>query len=171
MAFTPINSTQIQVGRAIKKELWDVVKNDFDDLNTRLNAVEASSPKIKVIEFYVLNASSFSTATGIYYYRAVDTFTLTSATIQIFEKGSLTGTFEIDVEKSTTNLDGPSFSTVFTTKPSINLTTASNYAISTNQVFDPTKVSIVPGNYLRLDISQFPTGGVMSKFLITVYGE
>lgn len=171
MAFTPISSTQIQVGRAIKKELWDVVKDDLDDLNTRLNAVEASSPKIKVIEFYVLNASSFSTATGLYYYRAVDTFTLTSATIQIFEKGSLTGTFEIDVEKSTTDLSAGAFSSVFTTRPSINLTTASNYAISTNQVFDPTKVSIVPGNYLRLDISQFPTGGVMSKFLVTVYGE
>ena len=171
MAFTPISSTQIQVGRAIKKELWDVVKDGLDDLNSRLNSVEASSPKIKVIEFYVLNASSFSTATGLYYYRSVDTFTLTSATIQIFEKGSLTGTFEADIKKSTTNLDGPSFSTVFTTKTSINFASASNYAISTNQVFDPTKVSIVPGNYLRLDLTQLPTGGVMSKFLITVYGE
>ena len=171
MAFTTINPLAIQVGSAVKKDLWDVVKDDLDDLNTRVNAVEASAPKIKVIEFYCVNASSFQTATGIYYYKSVDNFTLTSAFIQIFEKGSLTGTFQADILKSTTNLDGPSFSTVFTTKPSINFATAVNYETSTNQVFDPTKVSISVGNYLRLDLTQLPTSGVMSKFLITVYGE
>lgn len=171
MAFISIPSSLIQVGRAIRKDLWDLVKDSLDDLNTRLNTVEASSPKIKVLEFYALNASRFSTATGLYYYRSVDTFTLTSATIQIFEKGSLTGTFEVDVQKSTTNLDGPSFSSVFTTKPSIVFASVSDYAISTNQVFDPTKVSIVPGNYLRFDITQMPNSNVMSKFLITLYGE
>ena len=171
MAFSAISSAVIAVGSAIKKELWDKVKLNFDDLDTRLNVIESTSAKIPIIKFYVLNASDFSTATGLFYWESNDTLTITSAYVQIFEKGSLTGTFEVDIEKSTTNLNSTSFTSIFTTKPSINFTTASDYAKSTNQVFDSTKTSIVPGNYLRFDITQTPTGGVMSKFLITVYGE
>lgn len=171
MAFSAISSAVIAVGSAIKKELWDKVKNNFDDLDSRLNVIESTSTKIPIIKFYVLNASSFSTATGLYYWESNDNFTITSAYVQIFEKGSLTGTFAVDIEKSTTNLNSTSFSSIFTTQPSINLTTASDYAKSTNQVFDPTKTAIVAGNYLRFDITSMPTGGVMSKFLITVYGE
>jgi hypothetical protein len=171
MAFSSISSLAIAVGAAIKAELWGKVKNNFDDHETRINNIETVSNKIPIIKFYTLNASSFSTATGLYYWESNDNFTITNAYVQIFEKGSLTGTFQVDILKSTTNLDGASFSTIFTTKPSINYSTASDYAKSTNQVFDPTKISIVSGNYLRFDITQTPTGGVMSKFLITVYGE
>jgi len=171
MAFNTISNLAISVGAAIKKELWDKVKGNFDDHETRINSLESSASKIPVIKFYVLNASNFSTATGLYYWESNDNFTITSAYVQIFEKGSLTGTFEVDIEKSTTNLDGPSFTSIFTTRPSINYSTASDYEKSTNQVFDPTKINIAVGNYLRFDISSMPTGGVMSKFLITVYGE
>jgi hypothetical protein len=171
MAFNPILSAAISIGSAIKKELWDKVQGNFSDHETRINSLEASTPKIPVIKFYVLNGSTFSTATGLYYYEANDAFTITSAYVQIFEKGSSTGTFEVDVKKSTTNLDGPSFSTIFTTKPSIAFASVSDYAKSTNQVLDPSKINIAVGNYLRFDISQTPTSGVMSKFLITVYGE
>lgn len=135
------------------------------------HGIETDAGTKPVIKFYVVNGSSFSTATGLYYWESNDTFTITSAYIQIFEKGTLTGTFEVDIKKSGTNLDSSSFSSIFLTKPSINLTSASNYTKSTNQVFDTSKVNMVPGEYLRLDITQTPTGNVMSKFLITVYGE
>lgn len=171
MAFSAISSAVIAVGSAIKKELWDKVKNNFDDLNSRLNVIESTSSKIPIIKFYALNASDFSTAMGLYYWESNDNFTITSAYVQIFEKGSLTGTFEVDIKKSTTDLNGTSFTTIFTTKPSIAFASVADYAKSTNQVFDPTKISIVSGNYLRFDITQMPVGGVMSKFLITVYGE
>lgn len=171
MAFTSISSLAIAVGKAIKAELFGLIKSNLDDHETRINQIETTSAKLPIIKFYVLNASSFSSATGLYYFESNDTFTITSAYIQIFEVGSLAGTFEIDIKKSTTNLDSTSFNSVFTTKPSINFSTASNYDKSTNQVFDSTKIDIVPGDYLRLDITQTPTSGVMSKFLITVYGE
>lgn len=171
MAYNPILSAAITIGSAIKKELWDFVKGNFDDHETRINSIETSSPKIPVIKFYVLNASSFSTSTGMYYYEADDAFTITSAYVQIFEKGSLTGTFEVDVKKSTTNLDGASFTSIFTTKPSVVFASVSDYHTSTNQVFDATKINMAVGNYLRLDITQMPTSGVMSKFLVTLYGE
>lgn len=171
MAFSSISSAVIAVGQAIKAELWGKVKGNFDDHETRINQIESSSSKLEIIKFFVLNASEFSTGTGLFYWESNDTFTITSAYVQIFEKGSLAGTFEVDIKKSTTDLNSTSFTTIFTTKPSIAFASVADYEKSTNQVFDPTKINIVPGNYLRLDITQMPTTSVMSKFLITVYGE
>ena len=171
MAFSTISSLAIAIGKAITGDLWSTVKDNFDDHETRINSIEAGASKVPIIKFYALNASNFSTATGLFYWESDETFTITNAYVRIFEKGSLTGTFEIDIKKSTTDLNSASFTTIFTTKPSITFASATDYQKSTNQVFDNTKISIVPGNYLRFDITQFPNSAVMSKFLITVYGE
>jgi hypothetical protein len=170
MAFTSISSTSIEVGDALKKDLFDLIKGNEDDLNTRLTAVESSSKKIDVFKFLLLNGSSFSTVTGLAYFRAEDTFTITKAAIQIFEKNSLAGFLEIDILKSTTNLNSASFTSIFTTKPKITYSTAADYDISTNQVLNSAMINIVPGNYLRLDITIAPTGGVIPKILIDCFG-
>lgn len=169
--FSSISSLAIAVGSAIKKELWDKVKNNFDDLNSRVNTLETVATKVPVIKFYVLNASSFSTATGLHYYESDIDFTITSAFIRIFEKGSLSGNLEIDIKKSTTDLDGTSFVSIFTTKPKIDYSLASDYDASTNQVFDAGQINVAVGDFIRFDITQAPTSGVISKFLLTVYGE
>lgn len=172
MAFTPINSTSIEVGDALKKELFDLVKTNLDDHETRINSVEATAKKIDVFKFLLLNGSSFSTATGIAYYRAEDDFTITKGAIQIFEKGILTGFVEIDIKKSTTDMDNASFTSIFTTKPKITYASAVDYQESTNQVLNSSMTSIVSGNYLRLDITITPTNtGVIPKLFITSYGE
>jgi hypothetical protein len=171
MAFSTIASAAISVGSAIKKELWDKVKGNSDDHESRINTLEVVATKVPVIKFYVLNASAFSTATGLYYYESDINFTITNAFVRIFEKGTLTGFFEVDIKKSTTNLDGPSFVSIFTTKPKIDFSTAADYDASTNQVFDVGQISVATGDFIRFDITQAPTSGVMSKFLLTVYGE
>lgn len=167
----PISTDSIQVGSAVKKELFDDIKNSLDFFNTSINSLQTQKSKIEVMKFYVLNASSFSTATGLHIYQSTDTFTITNAFVQIFEKGSLAGFFEIDVKKSTTDMALSSFSSIFSTRPRIDFSSASDYQKSTNQVFDPGRIEVVPGDYLRLDITQTPTSGVMGKFLVTVYGE
>jgi hypothetical protein len=169
--FSSISSLAIQVGSAIKKELWDKVKNNFDDHESRLNSVETVQKKIPVMKFDFRNATSLSTATGVYYWESDDDFTITDAFLRIYEGGSLTGTLQIDIKKSTTDLNGTSFFTIFTTRPSINLATDPDYSASTNQVFDPGQINVAKGDFLRLDITQFPTNGVLGKFLLTVYGE
>jgi len=169
--FSAISSLAIQVGSAIKKELWDKVKNNFDDHESRLNQVETLQKKVPVMKFDFRNATSFSTATGVYYWESDDNFTITDAFLRIYEKGVLTGSLEIDLKKSTTNLDGTSFFTIFTTKPRITFATAADYDASTDQVFDPGQITIAKGDFIRLDITQFPSNGVLGKFLLTVYGE
>lgn len=169
--FQVINPSEIEVGEAIKKELWDKTKASLDDLDARLTPVETISGKVVVFKFPLLNAASFSTLTGITYYTADFPFVLNNAYIQIFEKGALTGTLEINVLKSTTDLDSPSFSSVFTTRPSINVGTSPNYTRSNNAVFDVSNSAVAAGNHLRLDITAMPTNGVLSKFLLTIIGE
>lgn len=171
MAFTPINSNEIEVGDAIKAELWNKVKVDLDDLDSRTTNLEISTPKITFIKFLLLNGSVFPTATGLYYYEADEAFTITDVNIRIFEKGSLTGAVEIDLKRSTTDMDNASFTTIFTTKPKITYASASDYDKSVNQVFNNAQINIAVGDILRLDITETPGNGVLPKLLITAYGE
>jgi hypothetical protein len=171
MAFTPINSAAISVGSSLKKELFDLVKTDLDNHEERINSLESTAAKVDIFKFLLLNGSSFSTATGLSYYRAEDTFTITKAAIQIFEKNAGAGSIEIDIKVSTTDLNGTSFTSIFTTKPKLIYASIADYAESSNQVFDAARINIVPGNYLRLDITIVPTSGVLPKILITSYGE
>jgi hypothetical protein len=170
VAFQVINSNEIEVGDPIKAELFSKIKNSLDDLNSRTTAVEVGSASIDVFDFTVLNASASSTFTGMAYYRAKQNFTLTGCEIQIFEKGSLTGTLEVDVKKNSTP-DDTGMSSVFTTKPSLVWASISDYAVSTNQVFDATKIAITSGTILRFDITSMPGSGVLGKFRIQLYGE
>lgn len=171
MAYVTINAAAIEVGDPVTADLLAKIKANEDDLNTRVDSLEATNKKIEVFKFMLLNGSSFSTATGLAYYRAEDNFTITKGAIQIFEKGSLAGTLEFDVKKSVTDLDGTSFTTIFTTKPSIVYASAADYDESTNQVINSSSAIITAGDYLRLDITSAPTGGVVPKALVTVYGE
>lgn len=171
MAYTSINSSSIEVGDPIKKELLDRIKANEDDLDARVTALSVGAAKVEIFKYLLLNGSSFSTATGLDYYQAIESFTITNAEIRIFEKGSLTGSIEIDVLKSVTNMDSPSFTTIFTTKPKIVLASASDYDTSTNQVFNSGQVAINAGDILRLDITIAPTNGPLPKLQIIVYGE
>jgi len=171
MPFITIDPLTIQVGDPLRRELFTVIKDDLDFLNTEVNGLSLGAKKVEIFKYLLLNGSNFSTATGLDYYQSIDTFTITSAVIRIFELNSLGGSLQIDVKRSTTNMDSPSFTSIFTTKPSVNFTTAVAYESSTNQVFDAGQISIVPGDILRLDITGMPTGGVMPKVQLIIYGE
>lgn len=171
MAFVTINPNTIEVGDPIKKELFDRIKANEDDHETRLSNLESTVAKIDFMKFMVANASSASSFTGMYYYEANGSFTITDAFIRIFTKGALTGNLEIDIKVSTTDMDNASFVSIFTTKPKIVFSSISDYGKSTNQAFDATKINIQSGDFLRLDVTELPTNGVISRFLIEAYGE
>lgn len=170
MAFTSISSSLIQVGKAITSSLFTTVKDNFDDLNARLSAVEAGASKIVLYNEIIQNAASASTFTGLDFFRVQSSFDLTDAKVYIFLKGSLTGTLEVDIQKSST-ADFTSSVSVFSTKPSIDFSTASSYDESNNAVLDETNKSVSEGDYLRLDVSSLPSGGVIGSFGIYLIGE
>lgn len=173
MAFTTIPDSIIQVGKSITRTLFKTyVKDSLDDLNTRLLDVEAAAGKIIVFDEIVLNAASLTdggTVTGLDLFRAPNDFTLLDAKVFIFETGTLTGNLELDVKKASSS-DFTSAVSVFTTKPKIDYSTANDYDESSNAVFDNTEKDILAGEYLRLDVSELPTGNI-GKFGVYLIGE
>lgn len=169
MAFVTISSNEIEVGDALKAELFVKIKANEDDHETRINTVESTVKKIDIFKYMVVNSASFSTATGLDYYQAVDNFTVTKAAIRIFEETGYTGFLEIDIKKSTTTLASGAFSTIFSTKPKIDYSTSTDYMESSNQVMTAA-ASVSVGNYLRFDITITPSP-ITPKFMIIVYGE
>ena len=168
MAFVTIPSNAIDVGDPITKDLFDKVKDNFDDHETRIASLESGAAKVEVFDGVVFLGSLASTATGIFHFVAKANFTLTECRLRAFETSPPTGTLEIDVKKNTT-FDNTGMTSVFTTRPSINYTSAPDYAFSTNQVFDNTKINIVTDDVLRIDITSLPTG--LGKFYLQFYGE
>lgn len=169
MAFVTIPSNAIDVGDPITKDLFDKIKDNFDDHESRLNSVESGNARVEILEGPVLLGGLIVTATGLMHYVASRSFTLTECRIGIFEKNGISsGTLEIDIKKNTT-FDNTGMVTVFTTRPSINYATASDYDFSTNQAFDGTKINIVADDVLRFDLTSIPAG--VGKFYIQFYGE
>ena len=170
MAFSSLSSTLIQVGKAIKAEIFSTLKSNQDDLNTRLSTVEALAEKVIVFDGIVLNASSATSLTGLGLYRVANSFTLLDAKVGVFDiSGGFTGNLEIDILKSS-SADFTSGVSVFTTKPSLDFSTASSYDESTNTVFDVNNNDVVEGDYLRLDVTQLPNE-VLGRFVVYVIGE
>lgn len=166
MAFVTIPSGDLDVGDPVKKDIMDLIKSNEDDLNSRLNFVEGGFNKVIAFNGKVANAGlyvSTSTFEGLDIFTAPQAFTLTSAIVTVDVAGT-SGTLEIDVQKSTD--DGATWTTVFTTKPSVAFGIGDN-AASSNATFSVT--SVAAGDLLRLDISGFQSP--QRAFFVYVIGE
>ena len=172
MAFVSLDRTLIEVGKPGKKEVFDNFADNADDLDSRLTTQEQGAGKVFVYRDLVINAASASSLTGLDQFRAQSSFTLIDAKVAIFDDvtGGLTGFLEFDIKKNT-SLNPVGFTTVFTTKPSIDFSTASDFDESSNTVFDSGQVSVSVGDYLRLDITALPGSGIIGKFYLFVTGE
>lgn len=171
MAFNSIPSSIIQVGKAITRQLWSTyVKDNLDDLNSRLQAIENTQGQLVIFDEVIINAAIFDTLTGVAVYRAPESYTLIDAKVYIFEKNSLTGTLEIDIQKSSSP-DFTSSLSVFSTQPSIDYSTASDYEESSNAVFNVANNETSEGDYLRLDITSMPSSGTLGKFGVYLIAE
>jgi hypothetical protein len=166
MSFVTIPSSWITAGKSVKKELLDLIKSDLDDHETRIVALSAGSGPALLFNEDICNVSSSLTLTGVLYYKAIANAQITKAQIQIYTKdGISSGLLEFDLKKSSTL--GGTYTSIFTTKPSINYATASTYA-SNDGVLNAGQ-SILQDDIIRLDITNVPTG-VITKFRVMVYG-
>lgn len=170
MAFITIPSLLTQIGKPIIKRLWDLTKDNLDDHEARINIVEGAAGKIEIWNDRTLNASSASTLTNFDDWKAPFAFDLISAHVAIYAAGALTGTIEADIKKGTTN-DYSLASTIFTTKPSIDVGVAADYTKSTNAVLDAGQSAVAEGEYLFLDFTSLPTGGILGSWRIFLVGE
>jgi len=169
MAYTPIPETSIQVGKSLKKELFQAIRDSLIDHESRIGALALGSAPIEIFNFDVLNASSARSLTGLAYYRAMAGFTISKVQIEIFEKGIVTsGNLEVDIKKGT-SLDPTTFSSVLTTLPNINFSLYPDYS-TVSGVLDTQKQDVLAGEVLRLDITNLPAIP-LGKFRVLVYGQ
>jgi hypothetical protein len=126
MAFITIPDSWLTVGEAIKKRLFIRVKDNLDDHETRLNAVEQGVNKVTIFNFEVMGFISNYTAaelTGISTYRAPQDLIITEVKIAILNSSSTpttsssAGSLSIDLQKSTNG--GATWASVLVSQPTI----------------------------------------------------
>lgn len=166
--FQPILASWVEVGKALIREMFLRIKNNFDDHEARINTLEFGSSKIVVFNNDVLLTTSSVTYTGVAYFVSPFDFVIQQAEVQLLGKGGITtGTLQIDFKKNTTP-DNAGMTSIFTTLPSINFASATEYQISTNQVLDPGQSTIAIGDVIRFDITSIPAA--LGKFRIVLIG-
>ena len=122
---------------------------------------------IEVFNSTVVNATGATTLTGVAYFKAPKAMTIDTVVLQIYEKGSITtGSLTMDLKKNTTP-DSVGMASIFTTLPTINFTTATNYQTNSGTL-NTGAVALGAGDWVRLDFTSIPAG--LSKWAIIVYG-
>lgn len=176
MAFTVIPTSWIEVGKSLKKELFDAIKNSLDDHETRIDNVEQGLSKIELFNFEVIGyISHYSNLEliGIGTYRAVNNISITDAKITILNSGSSplttssSGVLSIDLEKSSNN--GLTWTSILETYP--NIPDGTYVTGSTSGAFS----FITNGELISADelvrVSIKTRKDSQGSFLISVYSE
>lgn len=165
MAFTAFTSSQIEVGKANRAELWTKVKDNFDDLDTRMTAVEGSTTKIIIFNADIVNLGQYAGvgSTGIIgSFRAPQDLNITQARFRVVAAGT-SGTTQMDV---TVGASDASDVSIFSTKPSAAFGDGDNFD-TTNQVISNGAVDEGEFVYFLFDTIQVGMG----KIHIEVIGE
>jgi len=169
MAFNSLSSLLIEVGKPIVKSIFTTLKSNQDDINARVLTVEAATNKIVFFDGIIYATASIASGTGLIFHKVESNITLTDCKISLFDfTGVSSGTIEVDVQKSSST-DFASSVSVFTTKPSMDLSVVPNYSESSNTVFSGTNKILTQGDFIRIDISSLPTG--LGKFNLFLIGE
>ena len=122
---------------------------------------------IEVFNATVANSTGATSLTGVAYFKAPQGMTINKVVLQIYEKGSITtGSLTMDLKKNTTP-DSVGMASIFTTLPTINFTTATNYQTNSG-VLNTGATTLADGDWIRLDFTSIPTG--LTKWQIVVYG-
>ena len=172
MAFKPLEDSEIAVGKALVKNIFQKTKDNFDIIHKDLNSVLIKVKKVEIFNSTVLLGNFYSTLTGIAYYQAPSNMSFNACIISIFEKGSInSGNLEIDVKKNS-SYNSVGMNSVFSTRPKIAMGSIADYGKSsdagqTAAVFST--VEIAANDILRLDITSIPAG--LSRFNIFLIGN
>lgn len=150
MAFTPINSTDVESGKPASTTVLGQVKDNFDDHEDRIVLLESG-----VGQTFPPLVFRVGGPYGAYGARTALLKTTTNFAIEIIgvrllvDVAGTTGTTEIDIKRKS---GGGSFTSIFTTKPSLSYT-AGNDSISNNAVLDSSQVTLSAGDILQLDLT------------------
>ena len=149
MAFTTITTAEIAVGEPTKNTTWTKVKDNFDDLDSRVDALSLDSAQAPII-MRVNGNSGLLTLPYTGFLKTTISFDLTITNIYLYiDQAGGSGTTEVDI---LFKRGAGAWTSVLTTKPSVAYT-AGNDAISSNAVLNGSYTSLLAGDLIRMDIT------------------
>jgi hypothetical protein len=157
MAFITIDSNTIKVGDPITKDIMDLIKDNLDDLNTRVSGLSVSGGSIYILNGDVSLIGYSSLRQDIFYYKAKQDFSVNEFSVQLFSKQGITsGNLVLDIQKSS-NTNDANFSTILTTPLSFNFASDADYS-SLSASIDSGANDITTNQVLRIKITNVPAG-------------
>jgi hypothetical protein len=175
MAFITIPAAAIEVGKALKKSLFTLIKDNFDDHETRIDGLEQGANKVEVFNFEVMGYINNYTAAELVQigtFRAPSDTTLTEVKLILMNgtngsSSSTSGVLSIDIQKSTD--DGVTWNTILAAQPEIGDGTNTTGSESALVTFITNGEDVAVDDIIRVNVtSKKDTQG---SFLIVVYGD
>lgn len=175
MAFTEIDSEDIEVGKPTKKKLFTAIKDSLDDHEIRLNSVQESASKIEVFNFEVfgfINDYSINELSSIGIFEAPIDFDVTTLTISLqnhpqFLQSTNDGVLGIDLEKSTDN--GVTWISILSSLATVPDGISNTGYKSSDALINASNSSLAQGDLIRVSVKSMKNN--QGSFNVSVYGE
>lgn len=161
MSFDTLTTQEITAAEPVASTMLTKVKNNFDDHEDRIQELEATVTEGLPIIFRV-NGYYFA-KNGVLKSTANSSLTIIGVRILVDVAGSA-GILEIDIQRKR---GGGSYESIFSSKPTASYSSGNDYLSA--GTLDLTKVDIVSGDILRLDITSSQTNG--QGFLVRIDWE
>lgn len=157
MAFNPININTIKVGDPITRDLWVLLKNNFDDHELRINSLATSGGTVFIFNGDVSFVNYSASRPNIFYYTARQDFSVNDFRVRLFTKDGITsGNLTLRLEKSNDPNDA-NFATILTSDISFNFATDTDYTEKIASI-NAGLNDITTGQILRVKIMSIPSG-------------
>jgi hypothetical protein len=149
MAFSSINTNEIATGEPVSNTTQTKIKDNFDNLDTRVTSLEGGGNTIYPPIILSVNGAyhSMNGAKGVLKTTCNFNLTVTGVRLLIDKAGSA-GTTEINVEYKR---GAGSWTSILTTNPSVAYTEGDD-SISSNTVLDSGEVELEAGDLIRVNI-------------------
>jgi len=166
MAFLPIDTNTIKVGDPITKDLWDLIKTNFDDHELRINSLSTATGAVFIFNGDIDLAGFKISQPDIFYYKARQDFSINDFRVQLFTKQGITsGNLVIELEKSI-DTNNSNFSTILTGPISFNFASAADYSQQVAGI-DSVLNELITDSVLRIRITNIPTN-FSGKVLVSI---
>lgn len=169
MAFESINLNTIKVGDPITRDLWLLLKNNFDDHEFRLNSFETLIGSVSVINGDIDFIGFSGLDPNVFHYKVRQDFSINDFRVQLFDKQGVTsGTLVFDLQKSI-DTNNSNFVTILDSSFEFDFSVDADYAEKV-ATLNSTENNVSVGEVLRVRVTNVPFG-FNGKVLISIGGQ
>ena len=169
MAFVTIDPNKIKIGDPITKDLWDLLKSNLDDLDSRITSLSSASIVVSLLNGDVSFVGYSALKPVISTHKILQDFSVNDFRVQLFSKlGITTGSLTLRLEKST-NTNDANFATILTSDLVFNFATDADYTERVGSI-NSLLNSVTTGNVLRIKVISIPAG-FNGDILISLSGQ